>query len=202
MMQTLDLPPKKRPRQARSQFTFDAIVEAATRVLVARGYAGTTTNHIAEAAGVAIASLYEYFPNKDAIVAQVAEQLRDRVVASLKSRLPEVFAAAPDAAATLWIRVIYQTMAREKAIVGVLYYQVPFTNQLKQVQEIMPVLMGFSDAMREGSGVKLKDAPAELFLMINLVSSTILQLVLDPPQQVSVERVLDALALRLREWLL
>ena len=44
--------PKKLPRQQRAQATFDALVDATARVLVRRGYAGTTTNHIAEAAGV------------------------------------------------------------------------------------------------------------------------------------------------------
>jgi len=54
--------------------------EQARRLLPELGYAGTTTNHIAERAGVNVASLYEYFPGKDAIVAQVAERLVERVL--------------------------------------------------------------------------------------------------------------------------
>jgi AcrR family transcriptional regulator len=65
---------RRAPRQARSEATVDAIVDAATRILAKRGYLGTTTNHIAERAGVSIGSFYEYFRNKDAVVRAVLEK--------------------------------------------------------------------------------------------------------------------------------
>jgi len=68
------LKPRKRPIQRRSRRTVDAIVEAAARILAERGYARASTNRIAELAGVSIGSLYEYFPNKDAILVAVAER--------------------------------------------------------------------------------------------------------------------------------
>ena len=77
--QDVDLAPKKRPVQERSRATFEALVDACALLLPERGYAGTSTNHVAARAGVNIASLYEYFPGKDAIVAQVAERLVDHV---------------------------------------------------------------------------------------------------------------------------
>ena len=49
--------PRKQPSQGRSRFTVQQIVEAAARVLKERGYAGATTNRIAERAGVSIGSL-------------------------------------------------------------------------------------------------------------------------------------------------
>lgn len=67
------LRPRKRPSQARSRATVDAILEAAARVFAARGYAGATTNHIAARAGVSVGSLYEYFPNKDALLVALVE---------------------------------------------------------------------------------------------------------------------------------
>src|SRR5262245_23308252 len=108
--QRLDLSPKKRPGQTRSRQTFDALVEACTGLLPERGYAGTTTNHIAERAGVNVASLYEYFPGKDAIVAQVAERLVERVLARLEEGLPRVMEAPEDDAVRLWILLIHQTV--------------------------------------------------------------------------------------------
>ncbi|MCA9583424.1 MAG: TetR/AcrR family transcriptional regulator, partial [Myxococcales bacterium] len=62
------------PRQSRSRALVDAIVEATTRVLPDRGLDQTTTNQIAEVAGVSIGSLYQYFPNKDAILAHLIEK--------------------------------------------------------------------------------------------------------------------------------
>ena len=61
-------PPRKLPRQERSRFTVEAILTAAERVVAEHGVEGATTNRIAEVAGVSIGSLYQYFPNKAALV--------------------------------------------------------------------------------------------------------------------------------------
>lgn len=54
-----------------------AIVEAAARILEADGPAALTTNRVAEVAGVAVGSLYQYFPSKSAIVGAVIEARLD-----------------------------------------------------------------------------------------------------------------------------
>lgn len=59
--------PRKAPRQPRARATVDAIVLAAAHILKTEGFARATTNRIAKRAGVSIGSLYQYFPNKQAI---------------------------------------------------------------------------------------------------------------------------------------
>ncbi len=59
--------PRKIPRQERAMVTVDAIFEAASQVFSENGY-DVTTDKIAERAGVSIGTLYQYFPNKDAIL--------------------------------------------------------------------------------------------------------------------------------------
>jgi AcrR family transcriptional regulator len=59
---------RKLPGQARSQETVSVILEASARILESEGLPGFNTNAIATKAGVSIGSLYQYFPNKDAIV--------------------------------------------------------------------------------------------------------------------------------------
>src|SRR4030095_5955269 len=65
------LSPRKSPRQERSRATVEAILQAATDILVRQGASRLTTNRIAERAGVSIASLYQYFPGKHAIIAEL-----------------------------------------------------------------------------------------------------------------------------------
>jgi AcrR family transcriptional regulator len=65
------LSPRKSPRQDRSRATVEAILEAATDILIRQGAGRLTTNRIAERAGVNIASLYQYFPGKHAIIAEL-----------------------------------------------------------------------------------------------------------------------------------
>ncbi len=66
--------PRKAPRQERSRALVEAIVEAGTRILVRQGREALTTNSVAAVAGVSIGSLYQYFPNREAIIAEVAER--------------------------------------------------------------------------------------------------------------------------------
>jgi AcrR family transcriptional regulator len=76
-MTTPDISLRKPPRQQRARATVDFILEAATRVLAADGLAGLTTNRVAEVAGVGIGSLYQYFPNKSALVAALIARAQD-----------------------------------------------------------------------------------------------------------------------------
>ena len=79
--------PRKLPRQRRSQATVDVILEATTRVFDDLGYEATTTNRVAERAGVSIGSVYQYFPNKDALLTALHERHIDEVTASVASVL-------------------------------------------------------------------------------------------------------------------
>ncbi|WP_223642737.1 TetR/AcrR family transcriptional regulator [Corallococcus sp. EGB] len=68
------LSPRKMPTQERSRATVDALVQATADILVRDGSAKLTTNRIAERAGVNVASLYQFFPGKEALVAEVARR--------------------------------------------------------------------------------------------------------------------------------
>ena len=60
--------PRKQPRQARSQVTVDAIFEATLQVLLSEGPQRLTTTRVAERAGVSVGTLYQYYPNKQALL--------------------------------------------------------------------------------------------------------------------------------------
>lgn len=65
---------RKQPRQSRSRQMVAAIMQAAAETFAELGYARTTTNKIAERAGVSIGSLYQYFPNKDSVLLALHEE--------------------------------------------------------------------------------------------------------------------------------
>jgi len=179
-------------------------VGACTLLLPERGYAGTTTNHIALRAGVNIASLYEYFPGKDAVVAQVADRLVERVLARLAEGAAAVMRdAGEDEAVRRWIELIHDTVMQERALVAVFVYQVPYTHALPSVQTLGPRLVGFSQRIREHAGPFVDPAfsAATLHLVVNLVTSTIMQLALDPPQDVPARALLEELSRRVEGWI-
>ena len=70
---------RREPKQERARQTVDDVLEAVQLVVRRHGAHAVTTNRIAEAAGVSVGSLYQYFPNKRAIYAALHERHVDDV---------------------------------------------------------------------------------------------------------------------------
>ncbi len=66
--------PRKQPRQARSRATVDAVIEAGARILGSGGFGAFNTNEVARVAGVSVGTVYQYFPNKIALVEAIRER--------------------------------------------------------------------------------------------------------------------------------
>ena len=74
---------RKTPVQERSKQTIETILDAATQVLQVEGEERFTTNRVAEKSGFSIGTLYQYFPNKNAIVEALAERERIAIEATV-----------------------------------------------------------------------------------------------------------------------
>ena len=75
------LKPRKSPQQSRSRELVSAILDAASRVLTAKGFDGLTMQEVATVAGVSPGSLYQYFPDKVSLVTQIIETVSQRELA-------------------------------------------------------------------------------------------------------------------------
>lgn len=102
------LEPRKRPRQARAQATNEALIEAAAQIVAERGLAGFNTNAVAERAGVSIGSLYQYFPNKDSLMAALIERQQAAQFATLESALDLTAGTALHETVRLLVRAAMQ----------------------------------------------------------------------------------------------
>ena len=78
------LKPRKSPVQARSTATIDALHIAAVQVLTREGLSGCTTTRVAARAGISVGSLYQYYPNRDALLAAVLEKHLDGVAGAVE----------------------------------------------------------------------------------------------------------------------
>src|ERR1700761_5046683 len=79
------LKPRKTPRQARSEATVEAIFEATIQVLLADGAARLTTTRVAERAGAAVGTMYQYFPHKQALLHAVLKRHLEGIVAAVEA---------------------------------------------------------------------------------------------------------------------
>lgn len=83
--------PYKRPVQARAKFTVEAIYGAVVRIWRRSGWAAVTTRAVALEAGIAVGTLYDYFPNREALLSGYVRMQLERMLERLER---EVVAAA------------------------------------------------------------------------------------------------------------
>ncbi|MBS0519562.1 MAG: TetR/AcrR family transcriptional regulator [Proteobacteria bacterium] len=83
------LKPRKSPVQARSAATVEALHIAAVQVLTREGLSRCTTTRIAERAGMSVGSLYQYYPNRDALLAAVLRRHLEGIAGAVERACSE-----------------------------------------------------------------------------------------------------------------
>jgi AcrR family transcriptional regulator len=78
------LEPRKSPVQARSTASVDALLEATVQVLLSVGKERLTTTRVASRAGVSVGTLYQYFPNKSALLQAALKRHLDEVTEAVE----------------------------------------------------------------------------------------------------------------------
>jgi len=182
--------PRKRPQQARSRETFDAIVKAAARILTEHGYDGLSTNHIARTAGVSPGSLYQYFPNKESIIAALLDSLVNRFAAVLQKRLAEVMNDPLEPAAHKMMRALVEMLATvQPRLVRNLVEQVPRVGRrgmIGTVRERGKILAkSYLEAHR--SELRITDLELAVFFVTSLAENLTFRIVFDRPRHLSAE---------------
>jgi AcrR family transcriptional regulator len=131
--------PRKIPRQKRAQATVDVILEAATRICRQRGYEATNVNEVAKVAGVSVGSLYQYFPSKEALVAELGRRLGQRMLDVFTEDLPTLAFLPLDEAVTGIVRRLGAALAVDPELRRALA-EVPSAERAIQVPEFDEML--------------------------------------------------------------
>ena len=116
---------RRRPKQQRALQTVAAILDAVVRVLKREGFGAITTNRIAEAAGVSIGSLYQYFPDKGAIFASLHERHIEQIDRLIAGVLVDHAASPLDDLIRALIEGMIDAHTVDSELFGLLQSQVP-----------------------------------------------------------------------------
>jgi AcrR family transcriptional regulator len=168
--------PRRRPRQARAQATVDAIIQATARVLIEDGYDRASTNRIAQAAGVSIGSLYQYFPSKEALVAALVETHVDRMM-EVVTRILGHDTEPSDLrqSADILVCALIAAYRVDPKLHHVLCQEVPKIGDLRRIYEFEQIL---ADVIRKHlqslrHQIRHQNIERAVFLLINAVPSVI-----------------------------
>lgn len=179
------LTPRKAPKQARSEATVEAVVEAAAQVFERHGYAAGTTNRIAERAGVSIGSLYQYFPNKDAILVALVRRHVAEGAALLAPQLERLRAGEPwDEVLLDVVAAMVELHAAAPRLHRVLFEEAPLPGELRDEIEAREL------AAAEVVAAALPgQSPLAGQVVVSVIEGLTHRLVLRPPPGVSAAAV-------------
>lgn len=193
MRSKLLLSPKKQPSTPRGQETYQALVTATARLLERGGYEALTTNHVAKRAGVGVASVYEFFPSKHALVAAVVDVTVESVLGELTADLEYALAHSTDPVAE-WIKRMFAAITKRKRLFSVLVQEVPFFWQVPSVLDARAHLHELALRARAlTSGEVAPHVEAMTYLMPIMVAHAVLDSVIRPPQGLEAEALERAL---------
>lgn len=117
------LKPRKLPVQARSAVTVSALHVATIQVLVQEGLKRCTTTRVAERAGTSVGSLYQYYPNRDALLRAVLEQhldgIADKVEAACRASRGRTVAEMAEAVVHAYLGAKLRNAEESRALYSV-----------------------------------------------------------------------------------
>jgi len=165
--------PRKRPRQERSKATVDAILEATAQVLVEHGYDKTSTNRVAKRAGVSIGSLYQYFPNKEAMVGELVDRYSGRVLALILGELGAHADRPPTETAPMLVNAMIGLKRENPALARVLRDQIPRVGRMQTYETnlaaVIDAVASYLDRHRDA--LRIDDVEAAAFITVQTVDA-------------------------------
>jgi AcrR family transcriptional regulator len=167
--------PRKAPQQQRSRETVDVILAATARVLVKEGFDHASTNRIAEAAGVSIGSLYQYFPSKESLVAALIERHIDEMSEALTEEMARVADLPLPAALRRMVSIMLQAHAVEPELHRVLNEQVPRVGRLHRLYDVQARMrqLGRAYFERHRDEVGVADLDVAAFICVQTIEALI-----------------------------
>ena len=182
---------RRNPIQERSRFTVEAILDAAVQVFEHHGYAAGTTARIAERAGVSVGSLYQYFPNKDAILVALADQH----IAECYELAHQVFTEVQtiecslDQSLRLIVRGFIELHTINPQVHRLLYEEVILPAEIQE--KLMVVLQTITEQVRELLAqyaiIREENLDMTAYLIVQIAEHLTHQLVLHPPYEITTE---------------
>jgi AcrR family transcriptional regulator len=166
--------PRKQPRQARSRATVNAILESAARILTATDSPSFSTNTVAELAGVSIGTLYQYFPSKEAIVAELgrrhAGEMNQIVMTALSITVDDNLEGIVNSLIKAFIDAHTTQPALHLALIGYRAERPGYEETLGEIDAMDMVRRVLAEHMRDADHDRLE---ATAFVAATLVHETI-----------------------------
>jgi AcrR family transcriptional regulator len=194
---------RRSPKQARAMETVEIIFEATTRILQREGLGALNTNFIAERAGISIGTLYQYFPNKEAILLAMARRELERSGKAVLKAISDASAGLGRDLTRHAIRAIIATYAQQRKVRQILLDTLVaqgFGAELDEnLRKVVQVISGQTERFLPGRKEPLP--PTTLFVITRAVTGVLRAAAQEQPAMLGAKELEDALVLLVRAYL-
>lgn len=194
---------RRNPKQARALETVEIIFEATTRILLQDGAASLNTNLIAERAGISIGTLYQYFPNKEAILVAMARRELEASGKALLKAISDASAGPQPDLAQHAIRALIATFSRQRKVRQILIDTLVaqgFGDELDQnLRKVVQVISAQTERFLPGRKEPLPST--QLFVLTRAVSGVLRAASHEQPALLGLPEFEDALVLLVKAYL-
>lgn len=187
---------RRLPRQQRSRELVERLLDATAAVVVERGVQHTTTNHIAERAGVSIGSLYQYFPDKEALLEALLDRMSRNIGAAFRTQANQIdftrFALRDVAkmGLTLGIRMIRDDPLMQELVRN--WNHVPVDKVLDPLEQFF-LAMAQPYFLQNRQNYPVKHLEARLYVLVNSALFTSIRYLLQDPPPISEKAFINAM---------
>lgn len=168
---------RKTPRQQRSREMVTRLLDATAATLAERGLDHTTTNHIAERAGVSIGSLYQYFPDKNALVEALLERMAEEASARFRYRAERADFSQMDLRSVASLAIAYgmQRMSADPVVRELVqnWNRIPIRKLLDPLERFF-LVMAQPYFLHRYRDYPVQNLEAKLYVLINAVLFTVI----------------------------
>ncbi len=147
--------PRRVPRQNRAIMTVDSILEAAAILFARDGFEKSSTTRIAELAGVSVGSLYEYFPNKDSLVASLVKSHCDQMLRHIAQHLANVRGQGAYRVMEVFIEATHHSYASHIQLQRVLLEHIGRVSKPRHYKRVSHSIINLLEAALDSSGESL-----------------------------------------------
>lgn len=194
---------RKSPQQSRSRVTVEAILDGAIRVLEQEGSLALTTTRIAQAAGVSVGTLYQYFPNRKSILDALQEREFQRTLSMMQEVMIDSQPGSTDELARAVIRGLFRLYGAAPELHRVLVIEGLVGEAPEQVKAFDLRMVSLVRSVLTGARLtcRRKNVDAAAFVAYQSVRAAMMAHLLESPPGIDEAALTDELADLLHRYL-
>jgi AcrR family transcriptional regulator len=185
--------PRSKPVQARSREMKERLLTAAAQVLAERGYAGMSTNRVADRAGVSVGSLYRYFADRDDLMEELRLQVSERTMRDLTTAMTEAIALDVEDGVRHVVASLVRSLGEHGAVVHALMDEVPLGSHQNALPQLEAQLGQFARLFvaRHAPHLSPHDVDARVYLALGVTLNACLRIALERPDHLGEGELVD-----------